>query len=314
MHEQHPPDSSHDKDTPRESGRESRGEGGGEGGGLSLDSLEMLQRVAEHIRPDDPAQAEIPLQSGIMLYPTLALAMAQREPIPITLGLLGLCLAMFGLTELLGSSTHAMTLYLMGANMREAVLGGETFRLLSAVFLHIGAAHLFSNLMGLYALGQTVERLYGRSRTLLIFLSSGMMGCIFSLLLHDGQAAGASGALFGYMGLMAVFPLGAGRVLPKEVLKRIAWSIVPWLAFNLVLTFTSSRIDVGGHLGGLLCGAVLGLTLRAPTLNPWARSSLIYYGVAGVVFIVVGLLALQYGFWWRELLLDWPNVRPLFDG
>lgn len=285
-----------------------------EASGVQRESLEQLQGLAELLQPADPVRAVIPLTGGGLPFPAVALGLSTRLGTPVINALLGLCVLMFVLTEWLGSSTDSMTLFVMGVNLRDAVLEGQTFRLLSAVFLHIGAAHLFSNLMGLFALGQTVERIYGHSRTLLVFLACGIGGCLVSLMLHEGQAAGASGALFGFMGLMAVFPLSAGRSLPKPVLSRIAWSIVPWLAFNLMITFTSSHIDVGGHLGGLACGAVLGLTLRAPTLNPWARSSVLYYLFAAGVFLLTGLLLVQYAGWWLELRAEWASVGPMLPG
>jgi membrane associated rhomboid family serine protease len=45
------------------------------------------------------------------------------------------------------------------------------------------------------------------------------------------------------------------------------------LAINLLLTFTIPGISIGGHVGGVVTGALLGLVMLAPSWRPvptWA--------------------------------------------
>ena len=46
--------------------------------------------------------------------------------------------------------------------------GKEYYRLITAAFLHFGAAHLMNNMLGLYLIGEKLEHMVGKIRYLLI--------------------------------------------------------------------------------------------------------------------------------------------------
>ena len=71
---------------------------------------------------------------------------------------------------------------------------------LTAMFLHANAAHILFNMMALWSIGQTVERMYGRWRFLAIYLLGGLLGSAFSVMLGGGSSVGASGAVFAIFG------------------------------------------------------------------------------------------------------------------
>ena len=101
------------------------------------------------------------------------------------------------------------------------------------------------------------------------------------------QTVGASGAIFGLMGALAVMALKDGGQMQ---------SVLVWLGLNLVLTFTIAGISWQGHLGGLLGGLVVGgAMIFAPRSNralvQWSITGLVL--VASIALIVVRVAALN---------------------
>jgi len=87
----------------------------------------------------------------------------------------------------------------------------------------------------------------------------------------QSQTIGASGAIFGLMGALAVMALKVrGQVQ----------SVLTWIGLNLVFTFTFSGISWQGHLGGLVGGAIIG---TAMVYAPRNNRALVQWGVTGVV-------------------------------
>ena len=90
--------------------------------------------------------------------------------------------------------------------MPGAVADGEWWRLLTGGFLHFGPIHLLFNMMALWVIGRDVEPALGRGRFLAVYLVSLLGGSTAVMLLSAPNAlvAGASGAVFGLMGALAV--------------------------------------------------------------------------------------------------------------
>jgi rhomboid protease GluP len=87
-----------------------------------------------------------------------------------------------------------------GALERSQVWAGQWWRLLTAVFLHIGLIHLLANSLFGFSWCRVVERVLGHGRFLALYLVAGLGASASSLLAHDVISAGASGALFGMIG------------------------------------------------------------------------------------------------------------------
>ena len=139
-----------------------------------------------------------------------------------------------------------------------AVADGEWWRLVTAGFLHFGPIHLLFNMMALWVIGRDVETALGHGRFLAVYLVSLLGGSTAVMLLTAPGAyvAGASGAVFGLMGALAVL-LRRLRVPLGQVGGLIA--------INLAITFLLPGISVAGHLGGLVTGAAATAALvRAP--------------------------------------------------
>lgn len=144
--------------------------------------------------------------------------------------------------------------------------GNQWWRLFTAMFLHIGVLHIGFNMWALAWLGSQAEQLYGRFRFLLIYLLSGLAGSVASMAVLPGLdhvSAGASGAIFGIIGVLLAYYFRY-RTQLGAVGRSQLYNMAAIAALNLFLSSQVQNIDDWAHLGGLIGGTVLGLLL-APT-------------------------------------------------
>lgn len=150
-----------------------------------------------------------------------------------------------------------------GAGFGLYELGTQPWRLLTAMFVHIGLLHIALNMYCLLRLGPLAERLFGSAQFLTLYLLSGLGGSVASVAVHPlTVSAGASGAIFGVAG--ALIPIIYIRNLPAlaEARGRLGNAgIGGFVIYNLVLGFSNTGIDNAAHLGGLVIGFCLGYAL-----------------------------------------------------
>ena len=155
---------------------------------------------------------------------------------------------------------------------------GEWWRLITAAFLHYGPFHLAVNMLSLFFVGSALERLIGRWRYLLLYFVSGLAGSAGALVVTaNSPTAGASGAIFGV--------LGALFVLERRGSINTQGQIMFWLILNLVITFTTPGISIGGHVGGLIGGGVM-MVVFAELGRSWQLSVAAATVVAAAAIIV----------------------------
>lgn len=150
-----------------------------------------------------------------------------------------------------------------GGNAASEVQRGQWWRMVSSTFLHSGIVHLTMNMVGLWIIGQTVERIYGYRPYLMIYLGSAITGSALSLHFSAQKAVsvGASGAVFGIAGALLVAVYQHRNTLPKIFGKQNLTGIGFFVLYSLVQGLTHSGIDNGAHIGGLLAGAVMAYIL-----------------------------------------------------
>mgnify|MGYP005837561869 CR=1 FL=1 len=142
-----------------------------------------------------------------------------------------------------------------GAKVNAALLAGEYWRFITPVFLHVGIIHILFNGYFLYVMGPQLEAVFGYGRFLLIYFAAGIWGVIFSLAFSDRPSAGASGALFGILGALAVFFYVNRRGFGLAGQSQLR-SILTVAGLNLLIGLTPG-IDNWGHIGGMAGGALL---------------------------------------------------------
>ncbi len=219
-----------------------------------------------------------------------------------TLGLLAVLTAVFVAEHRLGVApeptpltANVLTLYGFGGANRGAVLHhGEVLRLLSSALLHLSAAHLIGNAVGLLLVGWPVERLVGRSWFLAILVAGSLAGSVAGLAAYPAHVtlAGASGGITGLFAAMAVliFRLPAGR---KRVFMLVRTTLVALVVFLPAGTQADFKIGHAAHIGGALAGAALGILLlrtwRASCRLPEFRKAGLAVGTAGLGLALLGI-------------------------
>lgn len=146
-----------------------------------------------------------------------------------------------------------------------SVAEGEWYRLLTCGFLHASPLHLGFNMFALYFLGRLLEPGIGTPRFVGLYFASLFAGSFGAILLSpDALTVGASGAVFGLF--------GAGFVIARaRGLDTFASEIGLLLVINLVITFAVPRISIGGHLGGVVGGAICALLIVAGERGGFGR-------------------------------------------
>jgi rhomboid protease GluP len=164
----------------------------------------------------------------------------------------------------------------------------EYWRLVTPVFIHGNLLHVLMNMYGLWILGPWVEKLYGSAKFVVFWIASGIAGVIASYLTvipgshpglltsfliksHDDPSVGASGALFGLIGVLFVFGLKYRHELPEGFRRAFGTGMLPVILLNLGIGFVARGIiDNAAHVGGLLAGAGLAavVSYKRPGMSP----------------------------------------------
>jgi rhomboid protease GluP len=193
---------------------------------------------------------------------------APKLPLPVvTIVLAVLNIGAWLLSVSLGADPLAPSadkMFELGGNFGPATLDGESWRLVSSMFLHYGLLHIAMNMLGLIDGGRHVERMYGRAGFAALYLFSGLVGGLFSALPGKAVSAGASGAVFGVFGAFAAYLLLHRDRIDKESLSKQAVGLLVFLGYNVWFGLTAEGIDMRAHLGGLGAGFVSGLILATP--------------------------------------------------
>ncbi len=167
---------------------------------------------------------------------------------------------------------------------------GEWYRLVTSAFLHDGLLHLGFNMWALWVMGPHLERIFQPARFVGLYTVSLLGGSFVALLLDPlAPAVGASGAVFGLFGAMAILQRSAGMSFWDSGLGPI------------LLTFAIPQISIGGHVGGLavglLAGTILVHAIRTRRSPSWALGAL-----ASMVVVLVFASAWAASLWMNPIL------------
>jgi membrane associated rhomboid family serine protease len=136
------------------------------------------------------------------------------------------------------------------------VAHGQWWRIVSSGFMHENLIHIGFNMYLLYLLGQMLEPALGRLKFGAIYAVSLLCGSFGALLVSPHTpTVGASGAVFGLMGAAAV----EMRARQIPVMQSGVGGLI---LLNLVISFALPGISWGGHIGGLIGGAVAMLVIQ----------------------------------------------------
>ena len=210
---------------------------------------------------------------------------------------------------------------------------GQWWRFVTPIFLHVhlpglGPLHLLSNMYGLFMLGPYVEKLYGSARFVVFWILTGIAGVVASYLAvrpewaqgalgqflfkrFDSPSAGASGALFGLMGVLFVFGIKYRNELPEGLKRVFGTGLLPTLALNLFIGYMGRGfIDNAAHLGGLVAG--MGLALAVGYKRPGPRGSVTYAWHAAQA-VCLALVVVSFALVWRHFDAKPPRLSNLSE-
>ena len=133
-----------------------------------------------------------------------------------------------------------------GAKINPAIRAGEWWRLVTPMLLHGNLLHLATNNFALNSLGPLTEQLSGHKRFAAVYVAAGVAGSLASFAFSPAPAVGASGAIFGVGGALAVFFWRHRDYFGKasdQVLAQLGQS----LALNVGMGFIVANVDNWGE-------------------------------------------------------------------
>jgi rhomboid protease GluP len=150
-------------------------------------------------------------------------------------------------------SPHPYVNEIFGSSLPNIRQTGEWWRLLASCFLHGGPIHLLFNSMALIQAGRIAEEVYGRAQYICLYVITGVAGNYLAIM-FGSRVVGASGALFGLIGAMAVYGY-------RNSISSLRQDMVYWLLYGLAMSFFPG-ISMAAHVGGAVVGAALAFVLQ----------------------------------------------------
>lgn len=216
----------------------------------------------------------------------------------------GICSVVFIATTFAGGKlwlfeTPPISELLRWGLLHPLLVWDEPFRLMSAVFVHLGFLHMLMNMSALISLGVGIERSLGSVRLGLVFLSTGVLGFVASTAWgfwgwgSPAPTAGASGGLFGLVGFQVGYLYRAKDPRWKQALTRavIGAAILGFLM----------PVNNAAHAGGGIVGMVWGYLSFKETM--WRRYAWFWRALTTILVALsfVSIALCQMSDVWREV-------------
>lgn len=149
--------------------------------------------------------------------------------------------------------------------------GTYLWTFITSMFMHAGVFHLFVNMISLYFVGALIEKILGRKRYFEFYIMAGIFaGLLFVVspfvFPNDlmSYAVGASGALFGLIGLLMILtPNLRVYMMFIPIPIKMKYAALGMIVLLWVISI-GANVPIGNaaHLGGFLFGVVYGLILK----------------------------------------------------
>ena len=197
----------------------------------------------------------------------------------------------------------------------------QWWRLVTPIFVHVNLPHVLINMYSLWVVGPYVEKLYGSAKFMVFWVLTGIAGVVASYLTvrpalavgpgrflfksSDVLSAGASGALFGLVGVLFVFGIKFRRELPEGFKRAFGTGMLPIIMINLFIGYLGRGfIDNAAHLGGLASGAILALAVnyRRPGEKSAVATAWRVLQVAAIALVAVSFL---------KIVQHFPSALPV---
>lgn len=188
----------------------------------------------------------------------------------------------------------------------------QWWRFVTPMFIHVNLLHLLVNMYSLWIIGPYVEKLYGGARFVVFWVATGIAGVVASYLavvgpdrplgiigrflfkVKDEPSAGASGALFGLVGVLFVFGIKFRHELPEGFKRAFGTGLLPMIFLNLFIGYMGRGIiDNAAHLGGFVAGAALALVVDYRRPGERSGVAIIWQVLRGGALLLVAISFVQ---------------------
>lgn len=211
-----------------------------------------------------------------------------------------------------------------GAKVNALINAGQWWRFVTPMFIHVNLPHLLVNMYSLWMVGPYVEKLYGSAKFVVFWVLTGIAGVVASYLTvrpntsggflarflfkaEDAPSAGASGALFGLVGVLFIFGIKFRHELPEGFKRAFGAGMLPIILINLFIGYIGrGLIDNAAHLGGLVSGALLAVAVQYRRPGESKSVATTWRVLQGAV---MGLVAVCFFYTVRHMQL--PSVAEL---
>ncbi|HUW43932.1 MAG TPA: rhomboid family intramembrane serine protease [Bacillota bacterium] len=151
------------------------------------------------------------------------------------------------------------------------VQGKFLWTFVTSMFMHGSFFHIFANMFSLFFIGSLIEKILGKKRYFYFYMLSGLLAGVFFVFLSlffpadfNTFAVGASGALFGLVGLLVLLTPNLPvfvMFIPIPIKMKYAG---PGILVILWLISFVGGLPIGNtaHFGGLITGIIYGLYLK----------------------------------------------------
>lgn len=246
-------------------------------GGLNSADAESCHRCNRKL-PGPLARAAVDIYKSVL-----------GEQYQLTKLFIGMCTVVFVLTSLdahklvfLGltrASGYSLSTDLRFGAAASGIVDAEPWRYLSSCFFHFGILHIGFNMLALWDIGRALEQRIGSARYAIAYVITGIVGFLvgnwwFGLFNEPYITGGASGAIFGLLGVLIGYLYARRDPIWKSFLVRIV--------FYLVIFYFILPVNNAAHVGGFLAGAPMGYIFYKEN-RPWRRSRLLGYVAAAMV-------------------------------
>lgn len=222
-------------------------------------------------------------EGSLQLARMAELEQAARRPAPlrVTAVTIAICLLVYLLELVLGPD------FQFAGHFSTALFqAGESWRLLTANFLHAGPVHLLVNLVGLRLVGAFVERPLGAGRTLLVLAASAVGGMGAAAAIGQEGVLGASGMVCGLAGAVCTLEFRLPERIPAvwRVPRRL---LLVAIGLEALASILIPIVAGAAHLGGFLAGAAAARLATPRSVMAVAAPAWLKAAVAGILLAVL---------------------------
>ncbi len=192
------------------------------------------------------------------------------------------------------SATSAINLFKSGAILGQVMLfdPSQMWRLFTALFIHIGWAHVLLNVATLFFIGRQIENVFGWLRFTLIYLLSGIFGnAMVFLLTPRVVSAGASTSIFGLFAAV----VGLAFFTKHPFLQQIGRMFTVLIVANLVMNlFSLGNVSIWAHIGGAIGGLLLSAIFAPKAFIPSIPQQYRIFATGAFVILLVLFIGLPF--------------------